>query len=533
MSQPRPCPVADLLVRRLRDHGVRLVFGYPGGQITPIYDALYREPTIRHVLARHEQAAAFMADGYARATGRPGVTLAVCGVGVLNAATPLLTAYSDSVPLLMLSGQVPRAPQPTRSGYYHENDQLHAVATFTKWRGRADEPAQVLPLLDQAWAALTSGRPGPVFLEVPVNVLRIEVDVKTWPDVPPAEPPRAPSPTDVEALARVVGGWQRPLLVAGGGVVAAGAEELLLRLADRLGAPVIHTANGKCALPATHPRAAGFSWRRATSDLSNMGDNFCPLFARADGLLALGCRFTQLLTGSWSLRPPPLAQVDIDPEEIGRHYPVEVGVCADVGTTLRALLDTLPAGPRPPWAPRAEWGQPWRLPGLDAVAALRRALPADGILAADVTRLAYILLADFPLDRPRTFLHPAGSVAMGYALPAALGAKAAFPQRKVLAVVGDGGFLMSALELASAIQEKLPVVVLLINDSALSLIKSTQQRRYAERYIAVDLRNPDFATLARSFGAAYERADDDTALETALRRSFDREETGVVEVRPS
>src|SRR5216684_7135878 len=152
---------AESLVQRLRDHGVRHIFGYPGGQITPLYDALYREPAIRHILARDEQAAAFMADGYARATGRPGVAVAVCGPGVLNAATPLATAFTDSVPLLLISGQVATAGRGPRSGYYHENDQLAACATITKWSARVERPADLLPLLDRAWAALTRGRPGP------------------------------------------------------------------------------------------------------------------------------------------------------------------------------------------------------------------------------------------------------------------------------------------------------------------------------------------------------------------------------------
>jgi acetolactate synthase-1/2/3 large subunit len=322
------------------------------------------------------------------------------------------------------------------------------------------------------------------------------------------------------------------LILAGGGVVSAGAEALLARLAERLGAPVLHTANGKCALPAGHPLHAGLPWHRATSDLTGMADFFSPLLAQADGLLALGCRFTQLATGTWSLRPPPLAQVDVDPQEIGRHYPVQVGVRADVAAALRALLDVLPAQARTGWAGAIPRGEPWRLPGIDALGPLRRVLPADAIVAADVTRLGYIVMAEFPLGQPRTFLHPAGYVAMGYAIPAALGAQAAFPGRKVVAVVGDGGFLMSGMELASAVQEHLPVVVLLVNDGALTLIKSTQQRRYGERYIGVDLRNPDFALLARAFGVRYGCADSESALEAALADALKGDGPALVEVRP-
>jgi acetolactate synthase I/II/III large subunit len=530
---PDQLPCADLLIRRLRDYGVREIFGYPGGQLTPVYDALYREPALRHVLARDEQAVGFMADGYARATGRPGVGLAVCGPGVLNATTPLATSFTDSVPVLLISGQVPVRGLGPRSGYYHENDQLSACATFTKKTFRAERPEQLLPLLDEAWTLLTTGRPGPVLFEVPIDVLRAEVQPGAWPAPPTAPAPPSPRPDEVAALTALVGSWQRPLLLAGGGVVTAGATDLLRELAERIGAPVHHTAMGKGAFPASHPLAAGIPWTQATSDLTGMDAFLSPLFGRSDGLLAIGCRFTQLATGSWTLRPPAsLAQIDVDAAEIGRHYPVRLGIAADAATTLRALLDTLPMKPRPRWATVKRPADPWRLPGLDLVAPLRRVLPADAIIAADVTRLGYILMSEFPLDRPRCFLHPAGSVAMGYGIPAALGAKAAFPDRKVVAVVGDGCFLMSAMELASAVQEHLPIVVVLINDSTLTLIKATQQRRYAERYIGVDLLNPDFEQLARAFGVAYWRADDDVAFEAGLREGIDLDRPALIEVRP-
>ena len=534
MSDPqKPIPAADLLVRRLAEHGVRHVFGYPGGQLTPIYDALYRQiGGIRHVLARHEQAAAFMADGAARAAGAPGVCLAVCGPGVFNAATPLSAAFTDSVPVLLVSGQVPTAGRGLRSGYYHENEQFAACATLTKYRGRADSVNALIPTLDRCWAELTRGRPGPVLLEVPLDVLRAETAAEPWPVLPPPPAPTAPAPRDVEALARLIAGWRRPLILAGGGVVSAGAELALRQVAERLRAPVLHTAMGKCAMPADHPLAAGMPWLRATADLTGMSDHFSTLFTEADGLLAVGCRFSQLATGSWALRPPPsLAQIDVDPDEIGRHYAVTQGVVADARLALEALLPLL-MEKRAPWAPPRPRGEPWRLPGVDILGPMRRVLPPDAIVSADVTRLAYILMAEYPLTRPRTFLHPAGAVSMGYGLPAALGAKAALPERTVVAVAGDGGFLMSGMELATAVQERLPVVVVLVNDNRLTLIRATQERRYGGRFIGVDLRNPDFAALVRSFGARYHRADTDDAFEAALRQALDGDEPAVVEVRP-
>jgi acetolactate synthase-1/2/3 large subunit len=528
---------ADILVRRMRDHGVRHVFGYPGGQLTPIYDALYRDGTIRHVLARDEQAAAFMADGYARATGKPGVCLAVCGPGVFNAATPLGTAYTDSVPVLLISGQVPTRGLGLRSGYYHENDQLHACTTLTKDRARVQQVQSLIPEMDRCFAALTRDRPGPVLFEVPLDVQRSELaegsTAPSWPAVPAPSLPQALGPEEINALARLLAGWRRPLLMAGGGVISAGAETLLVQLAERLGAPVFHTLLGKSAVPADHPLHRALPWRRASSDVTDMASFMSPLFAEADGLLAIGCRFTQATTGSWSLKlPAALAQIDIDAAEIGRHYPVTLGIHADAAQALCQLLDHLPKEKRPAWTGPPIAGEPWRLPGVDLLGSLRRVLPRDAVIAADITRLSYIMLAEFPVYRPRTFLHPAGFVPMGYGLPAALGAKAAFPDRTVVAVAGDGCFLMSGLELATAVQEKLPIIVILINDSSLTLIKAIQQRRYEGRYLGVDLHNPDFGMFARAFGVAAWQVKSDAEFEKALRQAVALEKPALLEVQP-
>jgi acetolactate synthase-1/2/3 large subunit len=522
---------AEALVGQLCEYGVRHVFGYPGGQLTPLYDALYRQHNLRHILARDEQAAGFMADGYARATGQPGICLAVCGPGVFNAMTPLASAFTDSVPVLLISGQVATAGRGVRSGYYHENDQLSALASVTKWRVRVENPTDLLPELGRAFTALISQRPGPVLFEVPVDALRAEAVGAASPSPPTVLVPRAPRPEEVNALAELVAGWRRPLILAGGGVITAGAGALVAQVADRLGAPVFHTVMGKGAIPADHARHAGLPWHRATSDLTDMTSMFSPLFREADGLLAIGCRFTQLCTGTWTLpMPPALAHIDIDSTELGRHYPVTMGIHADAHQALRGLLAALPPAPRPPWVtpvPRP----PWRLPGFDLVAPLRRVLPRDAIIAADVTSLSYVLMVDFPIYQPRTFLHPAGFVSMGYGLPAALGAKAAFPQRTVVAVVGDGCFLMGALELATSVQEQLSVVVVLVNDGSLSLIKAIQERRYAGRFLGVDLVNPDFGRLAEAFGVRFWRPASEAAFEAALREAVVLDAPGVIEVR--
>jgi thiamine pyrophosphate-dependent acetolactate synthase large subunit-like protein len=544
---------ADILVTRLARHGVTHIFGYPGGQLTPIYDALYRHGGIRHILARDEQAAAFMADGYARVTGKPGVALAVSGPGVYNAATPLASAFTDSIPLLVISGQIASTGRGLRSGYYHENEQFNACETMTKYVAALSHCREIIPELDETFRYLTEGRPGSVLYSIPLDIQRIELDVQqsevkialevpldqqgseslleTFAVNPERNAPAAPDAKALQTLADLVASWKKPLILAGGGVVTANASNELGQLADRLGAPVFHTFMGKSALSSRHRLKAGLPWKQATSDLSNMESMFSPLFAEADGLLAIGCRFTQAATGSWSLKPPPsIAQIDIDPTEIGRHYPVAAGVVADAKLALAALLAALPQKQRTPWALPQPPTERWRLPGLDLVGPLRQALPEDAIVVADITRLGYMLLSEFPVYQPRTFLHPAGFVPMGYGIPAALGAKAAHPNRLAVAVVGDGCFLMSGMELASAVQEKLPIIVILVNDSSLTLIKSIQQRRYENRFIGVDMKNPDFGMLAKAFGVRSWRVDSDAGFARAMREAVDCGETALVEV---
>jgi acetolactate synthase-1/2/3 large subunit len=225
-----------------------------------------------------------------------------------------------------------------------------------------------------------------------------------------------------------------------------------------------------------------------------------------------------------------LAQIDIDAEELGRHYPLTCAIKGDARLTLKQLLALLPRTRRTPWAQPRTPGESWQLPGIDLVTPFRRALPRDAIVAADICRLSYIMMTEFPVYEPRTFLHPAGYVSMGYGIPAALGARAAFPGRPIVAVVGDGCFMMSGMELATAVQEKLPIVVVLLNDGSLTLIKALQQRRYNERYIGVDLVNPDFSLFARAFGVHHDLATDAEGFERALRVALERDATTLLEV---
>jgi acetolactate synthase-1/2/3 large subunit len=419
-----------------------------------------------------------------------------------------------------------------RSGYYHENDQQAACTSFVKARAAVESVTDLIPELDRLWFAMQDGRPGPALLDVTGPVFAADAANVSLPPFRQQPATLGPSQKDVDALARLVASWRKPLILAGGGVITAGATGELRELANRLGAPIFNSLMGKCALPTDHPLAAGMPWRQSTSDTSDMASRISPLFTEADGLLALGCRFGQIITGSWAMRPPAsIAQVDIDASEFGRHYPVTLGVRADVREAVQALLRLLPPTPRTPWAAPRPKSEPWRIAGMDLPSAVRRALPRETIVVADVTQLGYRMLVEFPVFEPRTFLHPAGAVSMGYGLPAAIAVKAAFPDRPVVTVMGDGCFQMSGMELATSVQEKLPVVVLLVNDSSLTLIKAIQQRRFGSRFIGVDLKNPDFGLFAKAFGVHYWAADSEATLENALREAIACGVTALVELR--
>src|SRR3990170_4957130 len=306
---------AEYMVRFLAAQGIRVIFGMPGGHNLPIYDALARQRRIRHVLARNEMGAALMADGYARASGEVGACLVTSGPGVTNALTGIGVAYGDSVPVLLLSSQVPSAGVGREGGYFHEMDTLAATAPVTKWNARADKAADVPAVMAEAFRRLRTGRPRPVHVEVPADVLAQPCagDMARV----PGDPPPAPEAGAVARAARLLAAAERPLILAGGGAVGASRE--LLAVARVLGAPALTTAMGKGAVPETHPLAAGLTWWGITPDLQDMERLFSPFLARADVLLAVGCRFTQLATGNWTMpMPARLIHVDVDRDVINR-----------------------------------------------------------------------------------------------------------------------------------------------------------------------------------------------------------------------
>jgi acetolactate synthase-1/2/3 large subunit len=518
----------EALVASLEAHGVDTIFGFPGNHTTPIYEALRRQDAVRHVLVRHEQGAAFMADGYARSSGRVGVCLTTAGPGATNTATAVAEASSDCVPMVVLSAQIDT--HAVGKGAYHDVDLASFFRPISKWQACARRCDQIPALLTQAICMAQCPPAGPVLLELPRDVLGAEDDVTIDPPVPPAVPDAGAA--DVARAADLLRSAAMPLLLAGGGLVSAGACDELRELAERLGAPVVTTCNGKGALPDDHPLAVGVS----------QGAHAHEYFERADVVLAVGCRFREVSTRGWTLPIGTLIHIDADPTAFGRSYTPHLAICADAGRALRALLEHIPAREE-----TGDWGWAEHLPPAppkpptgrrDALHAriadeMRASLAPDAILSLDVCILSYRLIPRFTVTSPRSVLYPAAYIAMGYGLPAAIGAKIAHPDRQVACVAGDGGFLMTGMELATAVTEGLAIPIILFNDSCLQSVKGTHERNHDGHSFGVELQNPDFVAFAASFGVDGCRVTEPDQTGDAIRRAVSHDGCFLVEIVPA
>jgi thiamine pyrophosphate-dependent acetolactate synthase large subunit-like protein len=504
---------AHALVAALEAHGVTVVFGLPGVHALPVWDALATSG-IRAVTVRHEQAAAFAAVAYGRLTGVPGVCLTSTGPGAMNALAGIGEADASSTPVLHVTSQIPTRLVGSGRGHLHETlGQSQAFAAVSRYHARPTTPAELAGAVDRAFAELAT-RSGPATIEAAVDVLAAPA-----PDGAPPVTSVAPPASDESALARVkrlLDEADAPLFWVGGG--AARAADDVRALAERLDAPVVTTFNGKGVLPPGHPLHAGSSVEEAPVRA---------LVERSDVCLALGTRFSQETTADWSLRLPPTVQVDVDGGRIGRSFPVAEGVVADAGAFCRALLALAPAagvrdGEAAVRAALAGRAAAVGAQGADAelgvLRALGDALPADAVVISDMTVLGYWAAMYLDAGRPGSFIYPS-SGALGCGVALGLGACAAAPERPVVAIVGDGGFLMGGHELLTAQAEGLPVVTLLVNDSSYGILRQYQTQLFG-RTIAVDLNAPDFELLARSYGVRYLRAGGPDDLPARLREAI-------------
>ena len=522
------------LVKSLYREGVRVVFGLPGVQLYHAMDAFYDEPGIRFITTRHEQATAYMADGFSRAGGGIGTALVVPGPGLLNASAALSTAYAASSPVMMVSGQIERDLIGVNRGMLHEvDDQLDIVRPVTKWARRALDPADVPETVHQAFHHLKNGRPRPVEIEIPPETLAESADIELL----ETEAPRAlpPDPARIAEAARLLAAADNPLIWAGGGTIASGAADALRQLAERLQSPVIATAEGKGVISDRHPLSLGSLWLRNDTVATDPVPSPAGPGSPHDLILAVG---TRLAFPAW-LGGQQVIQIDVDADELGRNYANTYGIHGDARLSLEALhaavANIAPARADRTAAVAAQRAQREQAritvePQESYLAAVRAALPDDGILVAGMTQLGYYSRAYFPTYQPRTFITSSYSGNLGYAYPTALGAKVAQPDRAVVALSGDGGFLFNSQEMATAVQYGINAVVVVFNDNAYGNVLRDQQNRFTGRTIGAALHNPDFLKLADAYGVNAVRAQTPQALETALRQCLTHNAPSLIEV---
>ena len=514
------------LARSLHREGVRVIFGLPGVQTYHAMDALYDLPEIRFITTRHEQAAGYMADGYARASGLVGTALVVPGPGLLNASAGIGTAYAASSPVLVISGQIPRDLIGVSRGVLHEvNDQLESIRPITKWASRVLDPAEIPAAVHEAFYQLNTGRPRPAEIEIPPETLAEEAEIELAEPGDHVRP--AGSPESVREGARILADADNPIIWAGGGAISSGASQALQRVAEHLQAPVITTSEGKGALSDRHYLSVG------TLRLRN--DPFRDRLAEHDVVLAVGTR----LENPAMLDGQRVVQIDIDEGEIGRNYENTFGIVGDARRSLEDLYQVLSvAVPTRPSrrdeidAIRAERQDPLSQvePLRWFVRAIRAAMPDDGILVPGMTQVGYYSRAFYPVYEPRTYLTSSYFGNLGFAFPVALGAKVAMPDKAVVAVSGDGGFLFNSQELATAVQYGINAVVVVFNDNAYGNVLRDQRDRFNGRTIGSELHNPDFVKLAEAYGVRGIRVDGAEKLESALRDALAVEAPTLIEV---
>jgi acetolactate synthase-1/2/3 large subunit len=500
------------VLRALHREGVSVVFGLPGVQIMGIYDAFYGQSDVRLITVRHEQTTAYMADGYARVTGRPGVALVVPGPGVQNASAALGTAYACSSPVLLLAGQVESDMLGQDKGALHEiNDQLDIVRPITKWRRRVLKVEDIPAAIHEAMRQMHSGRPRPTLVEIPPDVLAATAEI-SFPE-PEHYPPPAPDRQGIRRAAELLSQAQKPLIWAGGGVILADAAEELKALAEALGAPVATTPEGKGSLPEDHRLALGVGY---------YGHGAPALAApRADVILAVGTRLTGQMRGHTAPRPPQrLIHLDVDPAVIGKNYPAEVALVGHAKPGLQMLLDAVRTQPPPAerW-PRQEleeirrdhaaWLRQQAPLQCEIIEQLNQVLGDDAVVVSGITNIGYWSHFALRARKPRSCLNASYFATLGFAFPTALGAKVGAPHRPVVSLSGDGGIMYALPELATAVQYGLNVVALVFADGAFGASKNDQRTRFHGRIVGTEFHNPNFVQVAEAFGAKGIKAEPD------------------------
>ncbi len=496
---------ASAVVRCLIEEGVDTVFGYPGGMILPLYDALYDQKEIKEILTTHEQNAAHAADGYARATGKVGVCIATSGPGATNLVTGIATAFMDSIPMVAITGQVDTSMMGRDS--FQEIDILDVTMPVTKYNYKIKDPKKLISSIREAFHLAKSGRPGPVLIDIPRNVLLANVD---WHDRPEKEEKKGSPDADflicAAEAADAICKAKRPVIIAGGGVVSAGATKELVAFSEKFNLPVCLTLMGIGGFPADHPNLLGFAGMHGKKQANNA-------IAAADLVIAIGSRFADRQTGNIDkyTSNTKFVHIDIDPAEIDKNIASAIGLAGDMKKILGILMERNPIHSIDKWWERInKWNSEYeynydvnRLTVPWAMHHIARAVGKKSFAyTTDVGQHQMWAALHLKVQDPRTWLTSGGLGTMGFGLPAAMGAQVAYGKsRRVIHVAGDGGIKMTGNEYYTIARLNLPVISLIINNTSLGMIRQLQKVNYQERYIACELDYPmDFVGYAQSFG---------------------------------
>ena len=511
-TETRELTGSEILLRCLIREGVDTIFGYPGGAVLPIYDSLYHGQ-IRHVLARHEQGAIHMAEGYARVTGKPGVVIATSGPGATNLVTGIANAYMDSIPLVCITGNVPQNLIGTDA--FQEADITGITMPITKHNYFVTDVRDLARVVKEAFVIASTGRPGPVLIDIPKDVSNAKAALK-FPDkvfIRGYQPTTDPHPLQVQKLKAAIAKAERPVILAGGGVVTSGADQELKAFAEQAQIPVVTTLMGIGGFSGHHPLWVGMPGMHGTYAANHA-------LLECDLLIGIGARFDDRVTMGRIdkfAKGAKIAHIDIDPAEIGKNVDAYIPIVGDVKRVLQAALDGLPRSRSADWLRRIEdWKRQYPLTFRPSENTLKpqwvirhlyETTGGDAIVTTDVGQHQMWVAQYFRFARPRSFITSGGLGTMGFGFPAALGAQIANPDRLVICVTGDGGFQMTSQELAIAALENLPVKVAIINNRCLGMVRQWQEVFYQERYSEVDLSgSPDFVKLAEAYGVKGLRA---------------------------
>ena len=513
---------SDILVRTLIEQGCDVVFGYPGGQIINVYDSLYKyQSELRHVLTAHEQGAAHAADGYARATGKVGVVLATSGPGATNLVTGIATAYLDSVPLVAITGNVPSTAIGTDS--FQEIDITGVTLPITKHNYFVGSVETLADTIRDAFRLAASGRPGPVLIDVPKDVQIAMWDYEPQPAVQP-DPKQAAKDIRIQQAADCINQAKRPFIYFGGGMIAGNAEAEVLALAEALDAPIGCSMMGLSGVPTTHPRYLGMQGMHGHYACSMAMHN-------ADCIIALGVRFNDRVTGNRAkfATGAMIVHIDIDGAELSKNIPVAHGLRGDVKLTLQKLLPMIEKTDRPQWQAQVAQFKADEVASQDCregmtpknvLEALNRHLGTNTPIATDVGQHQMWTAQNVQLQTSRRFISSGGLGTMGFGLGAAIGAQIGTGEKTVL-VTGDGSFGMCLNEMATAVKENVPVVILILNNGVLGMVRQWQTLFFNKHYSNTVLdRQTDFVKLAEAFGAKSSRALTLAELDAALTEAF-------------